>query len=301
MTLSIQDHFADPILDDLPTREINIDNRSNSSELTDYQVIVDVSNYVDKQGVRFVDENLQIVNYWEEDSNTIWAEIPNITGSKVSAVRLMHGDVDSMSDGDVTFDFFDDFTIDGLNTDKWELRNSPTEIDAQLECINDEFVVSKTSFDVRGKAVRWKTKIISGVDRQHWLLGDVKTTETSSPYGASGQDGYSLNRYDNIGRVRSIVNGSMGVDWSDNYYFSGFSPSNWHTIEMSIEYNSPYLTKFRIKKSIWDSVYEENWQHSDYDMYIYIGVKGTSESVTSRHDWIFVHKYTSPEPTAVIA
>ena len=71
MTLAIQDHFADPILDNLPSREINIDNRGNSSELTDYQVNVDVSNRVNQQGIRFVDENLQIIDYWEEDSNTI--------------------------------------------------------------------------------------------------------------------------------------------------------------------------------------------------------------------------------------
>jgi len=108
MTLAIQDHFADPILDALPTREIDIDNRGNSSELTDYQVAVDVSNHIDQQCVRFVDENLQIVDYWEEDSDIAWAELPKIIGGKVSSVRMLYGDVDIASDGEATFDDFID-------------------------------------------------------------------------------------------------------------------------------------------------------------------------------------------------
>ena len=119
MTLIIQDHFADPILDDLSNREIDIDNRGNSSELMDYQVIIDTSKHVDKQGMRFVDENLKIIDYWKEDTNITWMEIPKIVGSKVSAVQMIYGDIDNKSDGDTTFEFFDDFVDESVVYEVW--------------------------------------------------------------------------------------------------------------------------------------------------------------------------------------
>ena len=687
MTLSIQDHFADPILDDLPIREIDIDNRGNSSELTDYQITVDVSNHVDQQGIRFVDENLQIVDYWEEDSNTIWAEIPKIVGSKTSAIRMIHGDVDSASDGDATFEFFDDFdyeeeqsslkkweyrldeddavyyhfgiikngkyycgnsnppyrlqewnvltgdllqyvslegqvcsapfivgdyiyiftgcaggtsmvykillsnfsiatslavgnnpyneavafddtyfylaepdkiskrnlsdlsevdsfsctnprgvlrvgtmlyfgtpngvfhavntsdmteswnitlditssqsycvpvydathdrlyygdsnvgrtdgnvysinpnthlvdwkidvaggvvstpvyynnklfishtynkdttngyhkaldvtnngatiwtkhyytdsawggfaaddnylylitkhnppfyfliinqsdgeivhseqvpfekscntavlsngmciigthgrlygfeigsgsAVDSLyyhcdqnytghisnaitsyynfylppevDTTKWEKRNTPTLLESnKLQCVNDEYVVSKNAYDIRGKVIETNCVITAGEDCILPIIGDLKSTIDESPWNESGQDCYGLRRIDNRGLVNKWVNGVYGGLWEDSTYFSGYDMGNKHGWKWAIEPSSPYNTHFWIEKTSWEEVYSENWVHASYDMYIYLGTRGTSSDVTSEWDFVLLRKYTSPEPTAVIA
>ena len=148
MTLSIQDHFADPILDNLPSREIDIDNRGNSSELTDYQVDIDPSNHIDKQGVRFVDENLQIIDYWEESSNTIWTKIPKIAGGKVSAIRMVYGDVDSESNGSETFNLFDDFEgRNGSKLDNAESAQTTPTYDGSGQGIHPSVVYFSTAWN----------------------------------------------------------------------------------------------------------------------------------------------------------
>lgn len=105
----IRDHYADPILDFLICREVDIDNRDNSSELTNYQVDLDLSDYIDQQEMRFIDENLQIIDYWEEDSDITWIKVSKIVGDAIHAVRMLHGDIESTSDADTTLDLSDNF------------------------------------------------------------------------------------------------------------------------------------------------------------------------------------------------
>ena len=112
---AIEDHHADPILDSLLSREIVIDNRGNSNEHEDYQVELDIAGnhlfFSDQNSLRFIDSNLQSINYWNESfPGKLWLKMPKIPASVFSTVRLFEGhpSEESKSNGDDTFEFFDD-------------------------------------------------------------------------------------------------------------------------------------------------------------------------------------------------
>lgn len=120
---AIEDHHADPILDSLLSREIVIDNRGNSNEHEDYQVELDIAGdhlfFPDQNSLRFIDSNLQSINYWNESfPGKLWLKVPKIPASVFSTVRLFEGhpSEESKSNGDDTFEFFDDFN--GVPYDK---------------------------------------------------------------------------------------------------------------------------------------------------------------------------------------
>jgi len=292
MTLTISDHFADPILDDLPSREIDIDNRSNSSELTDYQVNVDVSNHVNQQGIRFVDENLQIIDYWEEDSNTIWAEIPKIIGSKVSAVRLMHGDIDSKSDGEATFNFFDD--VETGDKTNW------TEENGGIEVVTDS----------KNGIYAMRSNQGSGGTGDFTIGGYAGNSETDFIYE---------------GWVKPIGNDWGGLIFrrsaTTTFYISWFNPSgNAITLTKMLSGSRNDITSgsFTCSLGTWykykiivsgtsikiDIDGNNTIDTTDSDINTgYVGIGGYKDTNNREVvvDDIRVRKYTSPEPTAVIA
>lgn len=114
---AVQDHYADPILDDIGGREVIIDNRDNSATLEEYQVSLEMERghvfFDADDGLQFVNENLQIIDSWKESlPGAVWLEVPKISGSTMCALRMLDRKPSavSTSDGDNTFLFFDNFT-----------------------------------------------------------------------------------------------------------------------------------------------------------------------------------------------
>ena len=115
-------------------RAITINNAG--SGLTDYQVLITLnsSNFdysranSDGSGIRFTDTNDNLLSYWIEDWNTsgdskIWVNVSSVPSGD-STIYIYYGNTSAyaMSNGDATFEFFDDFE-DGTYTDKWEVVN----------------------------------------------------------------------------------------------------------------------------------------------------------------------------------
>ncbi|MEM5830955.1 MAG: DUF2341 domain-containing protein, partial [Candidatus Aenigmatarchaeota archaeon] len=112
---------------------ITITERSGNT-LTDYQVLVSINtqNLISQNkmrndcgDIRFTDsDGITLLNYWIESgcnsANTkIWVKVPNIPANSNKTIYLYYGNpsATSMSNGDLVFEFFDDF--DGPNTTKW--------------------------------------------------------------------------------------------------------------------------------------------------------------------------------------
>lgn len=123
-------------------RAINITNNGGSG-LTNYQVLVTLNNFDyskanhDGSDVRFTNySNTVPYHYWIETWNTsgesrIWVKVPSIpvwdgTGEVPSANRMYmrynNSAASSESDGNATFEFFDDFEAD---LSKWHKYGSP--------------------------------------------------------------------------------------------------------------------------------------------------------------------------------
>ena len=115
-------------------REITIDNTSNSNDLTDYQVKITLDNTNfdfskannDGSDIRFTDDDgSTLLYYWIEkwDSTNqeaiIWVKVPSIPASSNKTIYMYYGNASASdaSDGDNTFEFFDDAS--GTYSDKW--------------------------------------------------------------------------------------------------------------------------------------------------------------------------------------
>jgi len=119
-------------------RPITISN--STSSLTDYQVLVtlDTQSLIsankmrsDCGDIRFTDSDGSTqLSYWLESgcnsANTkIWVKVPFIpTGNKTIYVYYGNPEATSMSNGDATFEFFDDFEGNTINAYKWDTSNS---------------------------------------------------------------------------------------------------------------------------------------------------------------------------------
>jgi len=107
--------------------------------LSDYQVLVTLnsSNFdyskanPDGSDIRFVDgDNTIALNYWIEEWNAagdsrIWVAVPSVDGSGSTTIYMYYGNsgASDASDGDATFEFFDDFLGTSLDKNKWQLGN----------------------------------------------------------------------------------------------------------------------------------------------------------------------------------
>jgi len=203
------------------------------------------------------------------------------------------------SPGAIT-DVYLNITYTYPNNAIWDMRNTPTIVNNKLQCVDDEYVVSNKSYDMRGAILETNCRITAGEDRAMPMIDDAKTTLFSNPMDQSGHDVYNLRRYDDRGLVDKWVNGTYNSIWENSSYFSGYAMGNNHGWKWVVNGTSPYYTQFYIKKTSWDNVHSENWTHSSYNMYVYLGVRGAGTSTTSEYDWVFMRKYTSPEPTTTL-
>ena len=120
-------------------RAITINNTSNSNTLSNYQVLVtlDTASLISAgkmqstgADIRFTDsDGLTSLSYWIESgintsSTRIWVKVPSIPASSTKTIYIYYGNPSAtgLSNGDATFDFFDDFSV--KDTSKW---NWPTD------------------------------------------------------------------------------------------------------------------------------------------------------------------------------
>jgi PGF-CTERM protein len=112
-------------------KEITVKENSGKT-LTDFQVLVDLnpSNFPanaksDGSDLRFKEGSGKELSYWIEEWNypnnaKIWVKVPSIPANGETKIRMYYGNpsASAVSDGDTTFEFFDDFE-DGDISD-WE-------------------------------------------------------------------------------------------------------------------------------------------------------------------------------------
>ena len=141
----VRDHFSDPILDDMLSREVLIDNRENSSELEDYQVDLAIDEnqlfFEAQDGLRFVDENLKIIDHWNESfPDKEWLEIAKIPGSRMCGLRMLDGNpsASSMSNGPACFPLYEDFD----DISEWTLSESAGQKGGQKTDYKEEGIYS---------------------------------------------------------------------------------------------------------------------------------------------------------------
>jgi len=171
------------------SREIIIDNTQSSNNLNDYQILVTIdtsylisNNYLknDCSDIRFLDSDKKtLLNYWiESGCNTqntrIWVKVSSILANSKKVIYFVSGNenLNSLSNGDLVFDFFDDFLGTSLNTSKW-------------------YVVSGTSYTLSNGVLRINVGSIGIQSTLPFNLNAGYLTEAKVQYNSNNETEYS--------------------------------------------------------------------------------------------------------------
>ena len=181
-----------------------------SSDLIEYQVNVTVAYDSDMQSdfddIRFtLLDGTTLISHWREsyvdsDSAVFWVKVPFIPASGTT-IYMYYGNsgAGSASDGEATFEFFDDFEGGSINGTKWEIVADG----GSVILANSIITIQSTSHDKDSEGIRSK----EGYD-----FGDIMETYVKVTQGS--------NDYHKIGRASTFVTGSWGeMVPTENYLF----------------------------------------------------------------------------------
>jgi len=163
---------------------------NSGSELTDYQVLVTVDTaslisankmQSDCDDIRFADSSGTELPYWIESgcnssSTKIWVKVNSIPNGD-STIYLYYGNqsASAASNGDNTFEFFDDFSGASLDISKWTVVSGSAEVSGGILTVKNGYIESVATFSgnlsARG---RFKNDVNSGYNAvQQQLVPDT--------------------------------------------------------------------------------------------------------------------------------
>jgi len=283
---------------------ITIDNTGNSNALTNYQVSVTVTYDSDMQidfdDIRFTDnDGKTLVDYWLEsktDSTTakFWVEVPSIAASGTKTIFVYYGNptADSISNGDNTFQFFDDFNDNLINTTKWDpydLNGSTgiaTETSGEMHLtvtVNSAPPVLPSKQSFSDGILECKAKVVTSTAVAH-LLVDF--------------------RYDGSGKIQFAATGNQEM----YFYDSGFVGRIFTFEDLNNHLNEWHFMQAKYSgTSVWGYIKNladsNEWSNSGTVSTISTGPIGLcvwQASAENAYDDLRVRQYTSPEPTTSV-
>ena len=188
---------------------------NSGNDLTDYQMKMIIDYDADMQpdydDLRFVDSEGNLLDYWIETSNpanaVIWVKIPSIPESSTTTVYMYYGNAlaSSVSDGVVTFDWFDDFA------------GAHTITDYTIEDVGNTNTPSN-----------WAINTVNGILYQH---SNIYWNGNQRNIGSIIKTGVNLSNFEVMFKIKPVDNDTGGVCFDyvsqDNHYAFGFVVSDY--------------------------------------------------------------------------
>ena len=305
-------------------RPILINNTQNPNSLTDYQILVTLNTQtLISQGkmrpgcgdIRFTDSDGTLLNYWIESgcntNNTkIWVKVPFIPGSSNKTIYILYGNPNatSLSNGTVVFILFEDFL--GPSSGNFVIPAFTSGSGSAYVSNSSVILATGTGFNsyagIRSAStysninirLRAKMRITGASSNWNDLIGMrgsislanswMLRRDTNDPYTSTTQRHYiftwdSNERYTHDEATKSSVYLDLPI-------------GSWFIIEgRSLSNNLTFILNDNISISVIPT-------YSSANLYIVSGVNNfpTSNNVTHYIDWIFLAKYTSPEPSVIL-
>ncbi len=308
-------------------KEITINN--TGGELTEYQVPVSLNrdnfNYMrasdDGADIRFTYFNSTkgeewLIPYWIESWNTsgdsrIWVKVPHIPGNGLMKVYMYSGNAGALSesDGDKTFELFDDFEGTSLDTNKWTSFNtgqsgSVSVSDGYLVIgggdNNNRGLKSKIIVPSNGKEIMGKywveTSNNNGIDGDPTVAFYANDTSLKDwgPHlyliyhmDESIIDGVTINVNDGSDVLNWTTGGRIpgNYDARGRWSKEGISRIGNNFYGNMIGENGTILTK--------DWRYTESYNFDNVNIPV---VFANNLLLKVKFDWVFIRKYIFPEP-----
>ena len=284
-------------------RNITIDNSSNSSSLTDYQILITVDTATlisagkmrsDCGDIRFYDGTNNL-SYWIESginttSTRIWVKVPSIPASGTKIIQMYYGNpnLGSLSSGDKTFLFFDDFS-GGLDwTNKWKSTQQ------SLYTISNGALILATTSD-SSKMLQTKNSF-SNFEVRFVMQEVTKQLYAHFPVGSTYQEqdtiiqGYSTNS-DMVYNIGGTTFGPISITPGVWYYHRVIIyGTNTQTMRITTYTDSGWTNV------LFDKIGTSNLGASRYPSFFAF----YSDNSGCKMDFIYIKNYSSPEPTITI-
>ena len=302
------------------TLKVTIHN-PNDYDLTDYQVRVDLSGYLDSVGyLRVTDENGNDLKFCYEQANgecganpssVIWVKVPKIPANGDTVIYVEKSNKNHAVNGDQVFDFYDDFNNRMLDSSKWTIiqqdagdifvKDSFLNIiayggaDWWTEIRNSPIIIANKKF-VKPYEVDTKLKIIQRPEDDFWAVFTIfHDMDNALHFDIGSWDGTPSN---NEISWEGIIDGE-GFARKETYISTNFNVENkW------------WLIKAIVKQSQTEGYIiclDNNWitTHIYYYSFSQIGFAGKNWGKYNSNlkfvvDWIRVRKYTDIEPKITV-
>ena len=288
-----------------------VDIKENSgNDLTGYQVLINLSgnNFLveaNESGadIRFVDVYGTVLNYWIEEYNHsakeawIWVKVPEIPANQTVALQMYWGNpmATSMSDGDATFEFFDDFEGTSLDTWKWcEKGEGLVSINSSvIHTVGKKAIFSNWDIDtIFSRIIEVKGKLRSAhkddveigfgyVDSSSLWHGDRKGEWIT----AMGWDYKAITIADGLGGEDCFTSNTSSELWNYSGYYTYY-----------IKFESNHVRVEKDDVLILDLNASWNQTNSNLPVLIVFDHLSDLPNYDEYVDWVRVRKYAPLEP-----
>lgn len=236
----------------------------------------------DYRDIRFTSTSDTLYSYWIESSDsssaTIWVKIPSIAANAYTELVLQYGNggASTVSSGEATFEFFDDFTT--VDSSKWTISGSVT--------------VSGSEITVSGGASSWAS-IISKTSFSYNYA--VRSRLKSAHWGTTtGSEGFGFNAV-----LCAYFTQTAAAQAQHYAYYSGgwvakesiptWSANTYYIAEIARPTSTTYKGTVNDANIVTGSSIPTTTTPVMFELY------NNGYSITS--DWICVRKYSATEPT----
>jgi hypothetical protein len=311
--------------------EITIDNSGNSSNLSDYSVLVIVNTAslisagkmnADGSDIRFTTDFTDNLSYWidpgiqnEYGINTaathIWVKVPAINATGTSTIKLKYGNpsADAESNISTTFLLGDDFNDNTLDASKWNttIINSGQILEQNQRLEHNSPASNPESFAYLQSIQSFTEPVV--LEMQFKKGGYVyRNAGFSETYpSTSNAANFNYQDYGLISANTTIDGTSNSISYSDQYWSTTYNPEYYLSIIRKPDGNFSYslsVPSFEPGGPLtWNNDIAASMPlttplvvtANDYVWY------AASNLQTRYEDNIRVRKYSSPEPTTTLS
>jgi hypothetical protein len=249
--------------------------------------------------IRFTrSDGITLLDYWMEskvdgDNAVFWVEVADDLSTNAATIYIYYGNptATSISNGDATFLFFDDFPGTTVDTTKWDILTGGSVSVSNGELVlagdgtNRGKVASKTFQSTDYARMKVKSRVADATYSA--LLAILQHDKAFGSTYNRPSNGFWHETYGTDFNIYKAVNTTVTKLTSVTYDF--YPDTSYHILE--------FVKSGSSMKGYADGVLETSVSDTTTFTYKYIGLASREQAYTTYVDWVFISKYVDPEPS----